>query len=82
MDLAFFRGTSMNALVYLRRPVALTLKPGDARKGELLPRLQLNGATAHCAFYVRTHPGKGNKPLHDLRIERVKGGFQGQKNTV
>lgn len=25
------------------------------------------------------HPGKGNKPLHDLRIERVKGVFKVRK---
>ena len=56
----------------------LNLKSRDAGKGELLPRLQFNGATAHCAFYVRD-TRKGNKPLHDLRIERVKGVFKVRK---
>ena len=71
----------MNALVYFAPSGGLNLKSRDAGKGELLPRLKFNGATAHCAFYVRAHPGKGNKPLHDLRIERVKE-FSRSENTV
>ncbi len=69
----------MNALVYLRRPVALTLNPVMQAKANCCHGSSSMGLPAHCAFYVRAHPGKGNKPLHDLRIERVKGVFKVRK---
>ncbi len=59
----------MNALVYLRRPVALTLKPRmQQRRTAATAPVQWDYRALR--LYVRTHPGKGNKPLHDLRIER------------
>ena len=78
VDFAFLRGTSIKALLYLRRPDS-DLKAQQVSKGELLPRLQLDRLAPQRAFDVWTEPGEGNKPLYGRRIELITGSFRSEK---